>query len=188
MIDKPDYKSPSDLLKEGEIVHYHTSEGDAGFTVYRKPGMLAKVERNTKRKRTARYHGDKQVEEFWCLVGLPVSRLLNFRASTEVSCLWYGRMNMHAYGGPSKVYFEPADIPLEYLVGFAHTHPGSSATPSQTDHDTMHAWVCSLGRPLVCAIRGREGWRAYVYTDDESKPVKSMVKRLGPFLCGVINA
>jgi len=64
----------------------------------------------------------------------------------------------------------PKDRPV---VGFYHTHPGFTATPSFIDHGTMGAWVNCLGKPLWCVIKGVDGIRAFLYKDDESYPSES---------------
>jgi len=38
------------------------------------------------------------------------------------------------------------------VIGFFHTHPHNCAYMSQTDIDTMQAWIACFGRPLLCVI------------------------------------
>lgn len=104
--------------------------------------------------------------------------------------LWWGHMHQMTVGAPCSVAFDP-DYVLRReeekgdVVGFYHTHPGFSAYPSSRDDATMHQWVCSFGKPLVCLIRGVDGLRAWWYVDDESPAEEFQVKRTGTFLFGV---
>jgi proteasome lid subunit RPN8/RPN11 len=106
-----------------------------------------------------------RVEFYWALLG-------------EVRPpIWFCRKAQatKTKGEPASVTFDHKwvlDREEKYsdVVGFYHTHPGMSATPSVTDHATMRAWVCAFGKPLLCVIRGKDGVRAYIYWDDESDP------------------
>lgn len=55
------------------------------------------------------------------------------------------------------------------VAGFYHTHPGMTAVPSARDVATMRAWVSCFGKPLLCAIEGAEGLRAYLFASDEDE-------------------
>ncbi len=121
---------------------------------------------------------EHEVEECWVLFGAWKDKLL-----------WYGRMVELNTGTPCEVEFSykfVMDREEEFgdVCGFAHTHPNMPGTPSRTDHDTMHAWVASLGKSLVCAIRGINGWEAYIYDNDEDPPLESVVKRFKKYLIG----
>lgn len=59
------------------------------------------------------------------------------------------------------------------VIGFYHTHPSGMPRPSQRDDRTMHAWVGSFGKPLLCAIEAEGKAAAYLYKDDES-PAQSV--------------
>lgn len=67
------------------------------------------------------------------------------------------------------------------VAGFYHTHPGMAAVPSARDLRTMRAWVACFGRPLLCAIEGEEGLRAYLFEsdDDGGRPLPRADRRGG---------
>jgi proteasome lid subunit RPN8/RPN11 len=107
--------------------------------------------------------------------------------------LWFGRRAKMTRGAPCSVDFN-ADYVINReetkgdVIGWLHTHPGMIASPSNRDHRTMKAWVLALGHPLVCAIAGVDGLRAYWYMDDESEPIESAVcVKLANFIVGVTN-
>jgi proteasome lid subunit RPN8/RPN11 len=70
------------------------------------------------------------------------------------------------------------------VIGFLHTHPHWTASPSDRDFKTMTAWVSCLGKSLICAIHGTDGLRAYWYDDDVEEPVECEIKRFGNLLVG----
>jgi proteasome lid subunit RPN8/RPN11 len=55
------------------------------------------------------------------------------------------------------------------VVGFLHTHPSGSPTPSQRDLKTMRAWSSSFGKSLLCLIASEGRLAAYRFDDDQSK-------------------
>lgn len=67
-------------------------------------------------------------------------------------------------GHPSRVNFDAVKMMKRrrYLLGFYHTHPGSSTLFSTTDSKTMEAWCSALGKNLICLIaadgRPTAGW------------------------------
>lgn len=75
------------------------------------------------------------------------------------------------------------------VVGFYHTHPGFTATPSFIDHSTMGAWVNCLGKNLWCVIKGLDGFRAFLYQNDESYPLESCkcIKANGILIIDTVN-
>lgn len=88
---------------------------------------------------------------------------------------WWGRGDDKTTGIIGQVKFDAnyvinQDEVYENVIGFYHTHPGMGASPSDRDHRTMKAWVCCLGKPLICIIKGCDGVRAWLYRDDESAP------------------
>lgn len=91
---------------------------------------------------------------------------------------WHASLHDRRVGLPgtvtinAKVVLGIEDSPTLNLIGFAHTHPHWPAVPSATDERTMKAWVTCLGRPLICAIRGTDGWRVWWFLDDEGVPVE----------------
>lgn len=89
---------------------------------------------------------------------------------------FYGKMLYMSEGYPTQVKFD-GDYVLKLeenqgnIIGFYHTHPKMMATPSSTDHETMHSWVSCFGKPLLCLIEGSNGIKTYLYQDDESLPI-----------------
>jgi len=72
------------------------------------------------------------------------------------------------------------------VVGWVHTHPHFTSYPSNTDNNNTKAWVCSLGKPLVCCIKGVDGLRAHWYEDDESLAIEGQIWKVGKYLFGII--
>ena len=101
---------------------------------------------------------------------------------------WQGQCLSYSKGEPGGVEFDYnwVEDNLNGVIGWVHTHPSMIASPSSKDDNTMRAWVFSLGRPLVCCIKGSDGLRAHWYLDDESPSVEGPVKRFGSVLTGVI--
>ena len=99
--------------------------------------------------------------------------------------LWYGHLSHESEGHPGAVDFPFAWVNHREeskgdIVGFCHTHPGMTASPSMRDYATMQAWVASFGKPLMCLIEGVDGLKAYLYFDDESPCIRcKTVKRFG---------
>ena len=76
-------------------------------------------------------------------------------------------------GDPASVAFDAAWVNDREetkgdVVGFYHTHPSGMPCPSARDDRTMHAWVGSLGKPLLCLIEADGRVHAWEYADDES--------------------
>lgn len=44
----------------------------------------------------------------------------------------------------------------KFIIGFNHTHPGCLNHPSSIDDTCMIGWVKTLGKPLLCGIKGSE--------------------------------
>ncbi len=67
------------------------------------------------------------------------------------------------------------------VVGFYRTHPGISPVPSARDASTMRAWVSCFGKPLLCAIQGQAGLRAYLFDSGEAQgpPLPRAARRAG---------
>ena len=91
--------------------------------------------------------------------------------------LWFGHLSHESEGHPGSVDFphqwvNQREEKIHDVVGFMHTHPQFSATPSFRDLATMHAWVASFGKPLMCLILGVDGLKAYLFYDDESMPIR----------------
>lgn len=66
------------------------------------------------------------------------------------------------------------------VVGFYHTHPLGAALPSDRDDRTMHAWVSSFGKPLLCLIEADDLVIAYKYEDDEGEATQLTACELLP--------
>ncbi len=49
----------------------------------------------------------------------------------------------------------------------------------------MSAWVCSLGKPLVCCILGTDGLRAWWFLNDEDPPVEYQARKLQGIVFGL---
>jgi proteasome lid subunit RPN8/RPN11 len=102
---------------------------------------------------------------------------------------WWAKKRERGEGGPAEVGFDAAFVieqekQKKDVVGFYHTHPNFSASPSSRDDRTMKAWVFSLGKPLVCVIDGIDGCKAWWYINDECAPVELKVKDLGRKIVG----
>lgn len=94
---------------------------------------------------------------------------------------WVARPDKYTTGEPASVRFDPDYIweNRKRLLGWWHTHPHWTAYPSSTDYQTMHAQVCSIGKPLLCVIEGTDGLRAWWFFDDESFAVEGSIWRRG---------
>lgn len=103
--------------------------------------------------------------------------------------MWLAKSINLTEGQPSIVNFDYKSI-LERedknhdIIGWVHSHPNWRADPSITDDNTMHAWVCALGRPLLCGIDGTDGMKFWLYFDDKSSPILVKHIRFGKFFCG----
>lgn len=86
---------------------------------------------------------------------------------------WYARKTQPTSGGPASVEFNAAWVTQREetygdCIGFYHTHPSGNPTPSKRDDRTMHAWVASFGKPLLCVIEAGGVPVAYEYENDEA--------------------
>ena len=106
--------------------------------------------------------------------------------------LWWGHLSHRSEGHPGSV-----DFPYKWVmereenqhdvVGMYHTHPDFGASPSLRDDATMHQWVSSFGKPLLCLIEGKNGLKAYLYYDDESDPIPcDSIKKFGQLVVCVL--
>lgn len=117
-------------------------------------------------------------EQCWILIG------------AAKNDLWWGKKIRPTEGAPASVAFD-ANFVLRQeelhnnIVGFYHTHPSFSAHYSSRDDRTMKCWSLSLGRPLVCCIRGTDGLRAWWYLNDEDPPVECQAKSLRGLVFGI---
>jgi hypothetical protein len=116
-------------------------------------------------------------EQCWVILG---KRLKNF---------WYGKIYNETKGVPSEVEFDgnwvfDREEKEQDVIGWMHTHPHFTASPSSTDHATMHSWVTCFGKPLLCGIKGTDGLKFYLYEDDESMPTKVRTLKIGNYLIG----
>ncbi|MEM7347147.1 MAG: Mov34/MPN/PAD-1 family protein [Chloroflexota bacterium] len=85
--------------------------------------------------------------------------------------IWYGRLQQRQIGEPTQVEFDwswalTREENRGDVLGFYHTHPTGHNSLSQRDIATMQAWVSSLGKPLLCAIKGDQ-LAAYLFQTDE---------------------
>lgn len=119
------------------------------------------------------------VEQCWTLVG------------HRRGDLWLARRMRRTSGEPASVEFDAAwalarEESHGDVVGFYHTHPAGVTGPSDRDDRTMHAWVSSFGRPLVCVIEADGVARAFRYDDDASPAVALSTCELFPRACVVV--
>lgn len=111
----------------------------------------------------------RKVEECWVLTG---------QRREEV---WICRRRRYSVGKPTSVAFD-ARWTLEReethgdVVGFLHTHPAGSPTPSRRDLRTMKAWACSFGKPMLCVIAAPHGTRGYVFDGNDRHEVDRIVQ------------
>jgi hypothetical protein len=101
-------------------------------------------------------------EQCWLLVGEQRSRV------------WHARRMARTVGLPAKVEFDAAAALAREehrgdVVGFWHTHPAFTATPSARDVATMQAWVSAFGKPLLCLIEGTDGLAGYCFDSRTSR-------------------
>lgn len=103
---------------------------------------------------------------------------------------WCGKLHYMSVGTPASVAFDwkevlALDEKEDSVLGFLHTHPSFPAFLSDRDHRTMQAWVFSLGKPLICAINGTDGLRAFCYyNDEEPAMICPMAQIIGDFIFG----
>jgi hypothetical protein len=102
---------------------------------------------------------------------------------------WFGVGQWHKEGQPAHVQFDGPRVmerEEEYgdIIGFFHTHPKMTASPSGIDYRTMGAWTVSFGKPLVCCIKGTNGLKAHWFIDDETEHVTGWVRRFGNIFIG----
>jgi proteasome lid subunit RPN8/RPN11 len=111
----------------------------------------------------------KKVEECWVLVG------------QRREGVWISRRCCYSIGEPTKVAFD-ARWTLEReethgdVVGFLHTHPAGSPTPSRRDLRTMRAWARSFGKPMLCVIATPHRTRGYVFDGKHRHEVDRIVQ------------
>ena len=121
--------------------------------------------------------GQQMNEQSWILLG------------KKRGWFWYGWTFNETEGIPTNVENDDALIEKREeaegdVIGFFHTHPNFTASPSSLDDKTMRSWVTSFGKPLACCIKGVDGLRAHWYVDDESEPVETKVLQVGSLLFG----
>lgn len=91
---------------------------------------------------------------------------------TQRANRWCLRLRRPATGGPASVEMDWAwaldrEEAHGDVLGFYHTHPGLSTSPSARDVATMRAWVSCFGKPLLCVIEAGGSLAAYLYDSDE---------------------
>lgn len=106
------------------------------------------------------------MEECWFIYG------------KKIGPCWVGRLKYHSRGSAASVDFDWAQAMNPNIIGFYHSHPGGSPTPSTRDDRTMDAWVKTEGRPLLCGIFGYKNQQCYVYSRSD----------LGGIVCKNIKA
>lgn len=118
------------------------------------------------------------VEHCWLVVG------------RRCGPIWLGARVQLTTGSRTRVGFDPhwaieREESVGDVVGFYHTHPGGSRTPSQRDENTMRSWTDAFGKPLLCFIEAAGRVSGFLYEDftDEGRPVSCV-----PFPRGFIAA
>ena len=81
---------------------------------------------------------------------------------------WLAKGIMYTLGEFSSVEFDYNTMMKltdngKKLLGFWHTHPNWTSSPSWTDFDTMNAWTSMLGKNLQCLIEGIDGCYNHQY-------------------------
>ena len=104
---------------------------------------------------------------------------------------WRAWRTRYSVGQPCAVNFNPNWVMEREetkgdILGWWHTHPNMTASPSHTDYTTMQAWVCAFGKPLLCCIEGEDGLRAHWFHSDEEDHVEGVVRRFGGYFWGVV--
>lgn len=91
----------------------------------------------------------------------------------HIGPLWYGWLTSPSEGEPSSVDFDWAQAWQHRadVIGHFHTHPTFPAFVSSTDLGTMQAWTFATGKPLLCAIQGTDGLKAWAM-DNEDAPLR----------------
>jgi hypothetical protein len=71
------------------------------------------------------------------------------------------------------------------LLGVYHTHPNMKAYPSIIDDNTMNTWFNTMGKPLICLIKGSDGLKNWVWWNDELTDLyEGKVKKIGDLFFG----
>jgi proteasome lid subunit RPN8/RPN11 len=116
-------------------------------------------------------------EQCWVLTGEQRGRV------------WLARRMARTVGLPAKVEFDAAAALAREerrgdVIGFWHTHPSFTATPSARDVATMQAWVSAFGKPLLCLIEGTDGLVGYCFDSHTSRGER--VANVEKFARGVV--
>ena len=117
-------------------------------------------------------------EKCWVIIGF------------NLGLFWIGRLKYLNTGDPTRVTFPEEEVfcrdeDRADVIGFFHTHPNSMANPSAVDHGTMQAWVMALGKPLVCAIHGKNGIRSWFYDAQGTVPRAGRIFKILGLVAGV---
>jgi hypothetical protein len=111
----------------------------------------------------------KQVEECWVLTG------------QRRGGVWMLRRRRYSVGEATTVAFDaPWVLSREEthgdVLGFLHTHPTGSPTPSRRDLRTMRAWTGAFGKPLLCLIAAHRGMAGYVFDREDQCEIARIVQ------------
>lgn len=102
---------------------------------------------------------------------------------------WWGRPQKMTEGEPTAVDFDFKFVLKQEeekgnVIGWLHTHPGFESYTSGRDIRTMKVWSTCMGKPLICAIRGIDGLKAWFWPHDESEGIRCKIKRIGSIFVG----
>ena len=119
-------------------------------------------------------------EKCWILVG------------KKYGIFWKAKIleGVETEGSPTRVHFDANDVieieeSKSNIIGFMHTHPNFSAHPSSIDDSTMGAWINCFGKPLLCAIKGVDGLKFWLYFDDEKEPMEVNYFKIKNYYIGI---
>ena len=86
--------------------------------------------------------------------------------------LWIGRITAPvAEGDPASVAFSWEQAWFDRaVIGHIHTHPSFPSFLSGTDMATLRAWAFATGKPLLAAVRGTDGLKAWILDNEDAAP------------------
>lgn len=102
---------------------------------------------------------------------------------------WIGKLVNPTEGIPTFVninweYVLEQEEKYGSVIGFIHSHPNMSNRPSLQDIGTMDAWASCFGKPLLCAIMGKNGLGCHAFRPNR-KAVRVYGKLFGNYFVGI---